>query len=163
MFVSRRARRLISGPAVGLGLLFFVFSNQAPPAGYTGDIRENDLRVRQIFAEMREQPGANPPGELRLRYGGTRGDYLAFYDLEGRDIFFRYREDRFDRRAEKKTRELIAGQAYRVRGEYTGVIVEGVFFAAGAEEYPEALQNSAAVLAYNYGSAFPLRLEQVLY
>ncbi|MCR9143464.1 MAG: hypothetical protein NXI24_14535 [bacterium] len=151
------------------GLALFVFcltSNQAPSGGnqiYQGDIREDDLRVSQIFAQMRERPGENPPEELRLRYGGPRGDYLSFYDLEGRDIYFRYREDRFDRRADKKVRELIEGQAFRVRGEFRGVLVDGVFYPAGRDDYPEALREAGAILAYSYTSAFPLRMEQILY
>ncbi len=143
-------------------LAAFLMSYQAPPP-YTGDIREDDPRVRQILAEMRNAPDENPPEEWKLRYGGPRGDYLAFYDLEGRDVYFRYREDRFDRRSEKKRQELIAGQGYRVRGRFQGVLVDGVFFAADSGNYPDALREPEALLAYEYVSVFPLRIEQILY
>ena len=109
------------GGASGDGILRAQSFAQSPapepaqsPERYTGDIRQSDPRAAEILAALRE--GTQPPTELRLRYSGTRGDYLAFYDIEGRDIMYRYREDRFDRRAEKRIQDLIAGQAYRVSG-----------------------------------------------
>lgn len=159
------SRRLTRPTAiyVGLCLALLIFSNQTTPPDYRGDIRESDIRVSEIFESIRKQPGEVPPEELRLRYSGPRGDYIAFYDLEGRDIYFRYREDRFDRRAEKKIQTLISGEAYRVKGEFQGVVLDGVFFEAGTAEYREAIQEKGGVLAYTYGSAFPLRMEQILY
>ena len=148
-----------------LTLVFFgglsILGAQSSEQRYTGDIRETDPRVREIVAGMRS--GGAAPEEIRLRYGGKRGDYLAFYDLEGRYVYFRYREDRFDRRAEKKIVDLIEGQAYRVRGNFRGLVLDGVFFSGDAPTYQDALKQSDCILAYDYDRAYPLRLDQILY
>ncbi|MCB1327318.1 MAG: hypothetical protein KDK35_18925, partial [Leptospiraceae bacterium] len=116
---SMAHRRLVSVACS----LFLLLSHAALAA--PGDLEESDLRLSGLTASLQE--GATPPGELRLRYSGPRGDYLAFYDLDGHEGYFRYREDRFDRRSERKLRELIPGQAYLVRGSLTGLLTaEGV-------------------------------------
>ena len=137
-----------------------VLRGQSPK--YAGDIREDDLRVKDLRASLLSG-GQNLPAALRLRYSGPRGDYLAFYDLAGIDVYFRYREDRFDRRAEKKLRDLIAGQAYSVQGRFRGVIHDGVFYEQGAAEFPENLASPGSILAFEFVAATPLRLDQILY
>lgn len=150
----------IASALAGSAVLRARDSGQAPEP-YTGDIRQRDPRAAELLAALRA--GTPPPAELRLRYSGTRGDYLAFYDIEGRDIMYRYREDRFDRRAEKRIEDLIAGQAYRVSGRFTGVLVDGVFYAEDSERYRDARNDAKALLAYEYQQAVSLRLEQILY
>lgn len=135
----------------------------SPPARDTfeDDIRETDPRVEEIRARV--AAGEAAPAEIRLRYSGKRGDFLAFYDIEGREVFFRYREDRFDRRAERRIADLIEGQAYRVKGRFVGVLLNSQWIAREAPEYAAAIQNPDCVLAYEYESAYPLRADQILF
>jgi hypothetical protein len=128
---------------------------------FEDDIRETDPRAEEIRARV--AGGAAAPAEIRLRYSGKRGDFLAFYDIEGREIHFRYREDRFDRRAERRVADLIEGQAYRVKGRYAGVLLNSQWIAVGAPEYAAAIQDPDCVLAYEYESAYPLRADQILF
>lgn len=135
----------------------------APPESgvFEDDIRETDPRVEEIRARV--AAGESAPAEIRLRYSGKRGDFLAFYDIEGREMFFRYREDRFDRRAERRVADLIEGQAYRVKGRFVGVLLNGQWIAREAPEYAASIQNADCVLAYEYESAYPLRVDQILF
>lgn len=135
----------------------------SPPTreGYEDDIRETDPRVEEIRARV--AAGGDAPAEIRLRYSGKRGDFLAFYDIEGREMFFRYREDRFDRRAERRVADLIEGQAYRVKGRFVGLLLNSQWIARGAPEYAAAVQNPDCVLTYEYESAYPLRADQILF
>ena len=128
---------------------------------YEGDIREKDPREAEIKRDI--AGGGVPPASIRLRYSGTREDYLAFYDLTGRKIYYRYREDRFDDRAKKKIRNLIPGQAYKVAGPFLGVVLAGKFIARGASDYADALAQKQSILVFEYKSAFPLRMEQIIF
>jgi hypothetical protein len=128
---------------------------------FEDDIRETDPRVAEIRARV--AGGDAAPTEIRLRYSGKRGDFLAFYDIEGREMHFRYREDRFDRRAERRVADLIEGQAYRVKGRYAGVLLNSQWIAVGAPEYAAAIQDPDCILAYEYDSAYPLRADQILF
>lgn len=127
---------------------------------YEGDIRERDPRAREIRAQI--IAGKPAPLAIRLRYSGTWRDYAVFYDLAGREILFRYREDRFDRRAEKKIRNLVKGEAYLVKGQFTGVLLRGKFVAQKGRDFAKALRAPDATLVYDYGSAATLRLEQII-
>lgn len=132
-----------------------------PQRPYEGDIRESDLRVEEIKAALAK--GEPAPAALRLRYRGTQGDFAVFYDLLGRQLFYRYREDRFDRRAEKKLVGLIEGQAYLVSGTFLGLRLEGAFAAPGSAEFKQFLSNRNGALEYEFGSATALRVEQILF
>lgn len=127
---------------------------------FAGDIREQDLRVSEILNGLRD--GQAAPTTIRLRYSGTRGDYLAFYDYVGREIYYRYRRNRFDDRAERKIQWLIAGQAYAVQGDYTGIMSVGVFYSRNDDRYREILGEPDIMPVYNYQGAQPLRLEQII-
>jgi len=127
---------------------------------YQGDIREDDLRVHEIKANI---AAGNTPADLRLRYSRPVGDYLAFYDLEGQEIYYQYREDRFDRRADKIRDSLFPGQAYRVSGNFLGLSLAAEFIPRTDARFSGLLLQSQAVLTYRFGSAEPLRLEQILF
>ena len=133
----------------------------APASPYQGDIREKDPRVKDIRALIRK--GNAAPGAIRLRYSGRRGNYAAFYDLEGKNIYYRFRDDRFDRRALRKLAHVIRGQAYLVRGPFLGVILRRKFFPTNAPEYPKALADRNSILVFDFQGARPLRLEQILF
>ncbi len=147
----------------GILNLSIAAQSASEPQPYSGsDIRETDPRVKEIRERYLAQNTA-PPETWRLRYSGKRGDYLAFYDLEGRQVFYRYREDRFDRRAEKRVSDLIEGQAYNVRGKFTGLVLDGIFTSVGDEKFNEYFGNASSIPAYDYIDAAPLRFEQILY
>lgn len=153
---SMAHRRLVSVACS----LFLLLSHAALAA--PGDLEESDLRLSGLTASLQE--GATPPGELRLRYSGPRGDYLAFYDLDGHEGYFRYREDRFDRRSERKLRELIPGQAYLVRGSLTGLLTaEGVPISLTAPAWRDELARGNVRLVFEYQGVRPLILDAILY
>ncbi|MCA9809092.1 MAG: hypothetical protein KC473_02045 [Candidatus Dadabacteria bacterium] len=127
-----------------------------------GDLEEGDQRLSGLAADLLN--GVSPPGELRLRYSGPRGDYLSFYDLDGHEAYFRYREDRFDRRSERKLRELIPGQAYLVRGSLTGLLTaEGVPISLTAPAWRDELARGNVRLVFEYQGVRPLILDAILY
>ena len=142
------------------GMPLAVQSPNPPRRPYEGDIRERDARLEQVKEQLRK--GEATPATLRLRYGGTRNDYAIFYDLVGREILYRYREDRFDRRSDKKVRGLIEGQAYQVSGQFLGARLKEVLAAPGSGEYMRFLADEDSTLEYDFGAALPLRLEQIL-
>ena len=128
---------------------------------YEGDIRESDLRVKELKANLLR--GRAAPNEIRLRYSGKRGDYLAFYDIDGEEVYYRYREDRFDRLAERRVRDLIPGQAYVVTGAFLGVLLKNKLVLRGAGSFRRDLSDDDSIPAYQYEKAVPLRLEQILF
>ncbi|MBI3394704.1 MAG: hypothetical protein HY042_02605 [Spirochaetia bacterium] len=134
---------------------------QEAASPYEGDIRESDPRVGEIKKKI--SSGEPPPEKIRLRYGGERGDFLSFYDLEGKEILFRFREDRFDDRGADKARGLIAGQAYEVSGRFTGLLLRSKFTARAAAEFAKEITDQNALLVYDFTEALPLRLEQILF
>lgn len=143
------------------GLPLAVQGTAEPRRPYEGDIRESDPRLDEIKQKLRR--GEAPPGEIRLRYGGTRGDHAMFYDLVGRQLYFRYREDRFDRRGDRKVKGLIEGQAYLVSGAYRGARLGEVVSPPGSPNYNSLLENEDSTLEYDFGAAVPLRMEQILF
>ncbi|MBX7059161.1 MAG: hypothetical protein K1X75_13930 [Leptospirales bacterium] len=133
----------------------------ASDSPYEGDIRENDPRLDEIRKAM--QQGQTPPASIRLRYSGVRGDYLSFFDLDGREALFRYREDRFDRRAERRIAPIIAGQAYEVRGNFLGLLASGQWIDRNAAEFGGRLGIGDSTLVFEFVDARPLRLDQALF
>ena len=128
---------------------------------YEGDIRESDPRVEEVKQLLMQKKPA--PTEIRLRYSGSRGDYLAFYDLTGRFIYFRFREDRFDDRGDRRKRDLVKGGAYLVRGDFSGLLLDRKFIKKDIDDFQKALKVRDSLLVYKYLSAKPLRLEQILF
>lgn len=128
---------------------------------YEGDITEDDPRVDEVRANIVE--GQAPPQSLKLRYGGARGNYVSFYDIEGRVIYYRYREDRFDRRAERKIRGLVEGQAYRVEGGLRGLLADEKFIARTDAVFPQLLPDEDSILVFEFEGAYPLRIDQILF
>lgn len=141
-------------------------ARNTPDAGHTiplrvgEDIRESDPRLAEIKGEIRKNGAA--PKSLRLRYSGVRDDFLVFFDLVGDIVYFRYREDRFDLRAEKKIRNLISGAAYLVSGELTGLFYADKYFNRSDPEFISSLEKKDAILIFLYQEAKPLRLENTL-
>ena len=131
------------------------------PEKYEGDIRDSDPRAAEILDALRS--GRTLSDGYRLRYSGVRGDFLSFYDLDGREIYYRYREDRFDDRGDARMRDLISGEAYVVHGQFQGMLVEGKLTASTDPEFRKILENPEAVPVFLFQSAESLRLEQIIF
>ena len=142
------------------GMPLAVQSPNPPRRPYEGDIRESDMRLELLKERLRKGDTAIPA--LRLRYSGTRDDYAVFYDLVGRELLYRYREDRFDRRGDRKVKNLIEGQAYAVAGRFLGARLRAVLAVPGSPDYASFLANDDATLEFEFESAVPLRMEQIL-
>lgn len=84
---------------------------------YQGDISWDSPRLSS-YQEL-----GSFPEEFLLRYRGCEGDYVVFYDLDGKEALFQFRRNRFDLDAEKKLIGLFEGQAYRVKGSFKGMLV----------------------------------------
>jgi len=127
---------------------------------YQGDIRESDIRRRELMELLKKD---QIPPKLRLRYSRTESDFLVFYDLEGKSIYYQYREDRFDRDAEEKIGDLIPGEAYEVTGTYLGIFNLYEIFSKDNPGYAKLLSSPDAIPAFKYVTAMPLRIDQILF
>lgn len=136
-----------------------VFAQERP--AYEGDIRESDPRLEEIKKAL--AAGQSAPASLRLRYAGPRGDFLAFYDLEGREILYQFRDDRFDDRGDAALQSLVAGQAYEVSGNFLGVFFKNHLARTGDADYSAALLVPDSTIVYRFQGVVPLRLEQILF
>jgi hypothetical protein len=63
------------------------------------------------------------PPSMKLFYRGKKEHYAVFYDLNGHEVYFRYRVDKFDEKAEAKLTGLFPGHGYQVSGKFIGVIL----------------------------------------
>ncbi|MCB1190670.1 MAG: hypothetical protein H7A23_23170 [Leptospiraceae bacterium] len=61
--------------------------------------------------------------EISLFYKGKYSDYVVFYDLSGEEIYYKYRRNKFDIRAERRVISLVPGYAYRVNGNFIGMYI----------------------------------------
>lgn len=148
------------------GALAILFLLLVPPVlaapqeqPWEGDISETDLRRRQLIVLIKKK---QIPPWMKLRYSRTESDFLVFYDLEGKDIYFRYREDRFDLDAEKRIAHLTKGEAYDVAGTFAGVMLYSVLYSDENAKFLEMLEKTDSVPVFLYKSARPLRADQIL-
>ncbi len=84
---------------------------------YEKDISTKEKRISEYKKE------GNFPEDWKLFYKTKESDYIVFYDLDGNEVYFKYRRDALDREAEKKTVGLFIGQAYRIKGKLLGIIL----------------------------------------
>ncbi len=101
-------------------LIFFIATDPIPVEKYRGDISIKEKRVRDFKKEITEVSYSFPK-QLKLFYKKTYSDYAVFYDLNGDEVYYRYRRNKFDSDGEKLLTGLFSGQAYRVNGEFAGV------------------------------------------
>lgn len=128
-------------------------------AGPFDEIRESDPRVKEIRQEL---AAGTVREDFRLRYGGTRGDYLTFYDRINDEIYFRYREDRFDTRSAKRIRNLIEGEPYRAFGTFSGVILADIWYPRSHPDFVKLINDPQSIPVFDYIRAESLRLEEML-
>ena len=145
----------------GLPLAGGLLAQESTDSTWKSDLKESDLDANG-FRELLLRK-ASLPKKIRLRYSRTYLNYAIFYDLRGREIYFRYREHRFDYRAERKLRGLIAGQAYELSVEVEGLVANHRSYKAADEEFYDILRNKDNVLVFRFIDAYPLRTEQILF
>lgn len=85
---------------------------------YTGPISRSEKRILDGKAEFLKS--GTFPLEWKLFFKGKQGDFVVFYDLNGDEIHYRYRRNKFDLDAEVFVKDLFSGNPYRVKGEWIG-------------------------------------------
>lgn len=148
------------------GLLCLVASGtaQAQPAGsapYEGLLRESDMRLFQFRDALKEQKPL--PDFLYLRYRGREWNHVVFYDLDGKEALFRYRTDRFDDLAERKIRDLLPGQVYRLPVKFVGLIERRIVYPPGTPDFQRLLDSDAGRPAFEFLSAEPRQPDFIIY
>jgi hypothetical protein len=98
-----------------INLLFLSSPSQGQK--YEKDISFKEKRVLEFKKE------AKYTDDWKLFYKGKDTDYVVFYDLDGQEVYFKYRRDHLDREAENLIVGLFVGQAYRIKGRFFGIIL----------------------------------------
>ncbi|EPG76190.1 hypothetical protein LEP1GSC058_0629 [Leptospira fainei serovar Hurstbridge str. BUT 6] len=104
--------------------LAFTFRIASEPAGntYRGTISLDEPRSLDMKESLSDS-SPNFPEKLKLFFQGLAGNYAVFYDWNGHTFYFKYRENKFDRRLRKYASRLSGGAPYEVTGDYLGVFV----------------------------------------
>ncbi|WP_244245589.1 LIC_11959 family protein [Leptospira kemamanensis] len=100
--------------------LFFFTSSliSETDAKYSGPIARSEKRI--LDGKLEFEKTGNFPLEWKLYFKAKQGDFVVFYDLNGDEIHFRYRRNKFDLDAEFFVKDLFVGNPYRVKGEWIG-------------------------------------------
>ncbi len=114
-FFFSNLMRVVGG--IFLFSFFSLVSNTLLSEKYESDIAESEKRILDYKKE------GKIPDEMKLFYKGKEGDYIVFYDLDGQEIFYKYRRNRFDLDSETKLIGLHRGQAYRIKGRFRGIFL----------------------------------------
>ncbi|ABZ93430.1 Hypothetical protein LBF_0899 [Leptospira biflexa serovar Patoc strain 'Patoc 1 (Ames)'] len=85
---------------------------------YSGPISRTEKRI--LDGKLEYQKTGNFPLEWKLYFKAKQGDFVVFYDLNGDEIHFRYRRNKFDLDAEFFVKDLFVGNPYLVKGEWIG-------------------------------------------
>ncbi|MCW7504843.1 hypothetical protein ND855_11975 [Leptospira sp. 1 VSF14] len=102
-----------------IGFLFLTTSLfSEADSKYTGPISRSEKRI--LDGKMEFQKTGVFPLEWKLYFKGKQGDFVVFYDLNGDEIHFRYRRNKFDLDAEFFVKDLFIGNPYLVKGEWIG-------------------------------------------
>lgn len=101
-----------------IAYLLFIFSFTLLASDlYSPDgIAPTQPRLRDI----KQQKKGTMANCIQLKYRGQQADYAIFYDLNGDELYIKYRRNKFDKRAESLVKNLIPGLAYLVAGEWLG-------------------------------------------
>lgn len=97
---------------------FFCIFSVMSEEKYQNDISIHEKRVNDYRKEK------NFPSEWKLFYKCLESDYAVFYDLEGQEVFFKYRKNKFDLDASFRVSGLVPGQSYRVYGRFIGLFIQ---------------------------------------
>ncbi|XDD47352.1 hypothetical protein AB3N60_04500 [Leptospira sp. WS39.C2] len=85
---------------------------------YSGPISRSEKRI--LDGKLEFQKTGNFPLEWKLYFKAKQGDFVVFYDLNGDEIHFRYRRNKFDLDGEFFVKDLFVGNPYLVKGEWIG-------------------------------------------
>ncbi len=139
---------------------------------YNSNIKQEEPRIKDVRLNLSKDLPPFPKNGLLLFYSRqSDANYLVFYDRDGQELYFRYREDRFDRDAEKKLPFLRKGQAYRLKspGTLLGILL-GPFFGPTAskkffpvQQHKPHLSNTQATLVFQFEGATDTSLDQLLF
>ncbi|MCE9599216.1 MAG: hypothetical protein K8S54_14735 [Spirochaetia bacterium] len=158
--------RAISVSLMSLLAMFATFAFSLPrllaqekEGPYEGDIHESDLRRKELIERIKKN---EIPASIRLRYSRKEGDFLEFYDLEGKAIYYKYREDRFDRDSDARVLFLISGSAYEVTGKFLGFYHLSRLYSPESPEFAERLADPDSIPVFLFNAARPLRTDQIL-
>lgn len=125
---------------------------------YEADIHSTDKRINDSRNIKDHQ---SFPNTWRLYYKGIHGNYAVFYDLNGMDVYFRFRYDKFDLDGLAKLDGIQAGIGYQVRGTLIGMFVYRESQSPMIESWkvrlqkdftPEQIQNMDNILVYELNS-----------
>ncbi|WP_108927598.1 LIC_11959 family protein [Leptospira johnsonii] len=96
----------------------------AEPAGntYRGTITLQEPRALDLKESLTDS-SPNYPETIKLYYQGLKENYVVFYDWNGHTLYYKYRDNKFDKRLRKYVSRLASGAPYEVTGEYQGVFV----------------------------------------
>ena len=97
-------------------IILFVSNSLLYSQKYEKDISTTEKRINEF------KKSGEYPEDWKLFYRGKESDFVVFYDLDGTEIYFKYRRDHLDRESEKKTVGLFQGQAYRIKGKFMGIL-----------------------------------------
>ena len=78
-------------------------------------------RISEIKEKLSET--ISFPVTWKLRYRGTKDNYAIFYDISGKEVYFKYRRNKFDEDGIRKIRFLLSGVLYEIKGEFAGMYV----------------------------------------
>ena len=161
-FERQTARGLLIVRATPAEVWELRLARKIPP--YSGDITEQDPRIRDLLQSLRNQNQA--PTEQKLFFSRRETLYLVFYDLEGTEVKYQYRKDRWETDELKKVRFLIPGSAYRVLGGLKGLILDEKIILQTDQRFQDTINQRSLedfYLLFDFESAEPLRKEQILY
>jgi hypothetical protein len=96
---------------------YLLLSNKLFSQRFEKDISFKEKRVLEYKKE------STYPTDWKLFYKGKDTDYVVFYDLDGQEVYFKYRKDHLDREAERNIQGLFVGQAYRIKGRAWGILL----------------------------------------
>jgi hypothetical protein len=162
-------------------IVFYIFLPSIPSANlfaqkYEGLIKQSDFRVKDLMILLKKKeestrtaavPSAaatSIPNEFRLRYSRMeQWIYLVFYDLDGREIWFRFRDIRWDDRGDRILKKVIPGDAYIISGDYLGLIHKGRLIRKENQKYKDILKDADSMAVFKYTESRQISPEYILY
>lgn len=131
---------------------------------YRGLITEDDPRVVDIIRNI--EKNLPPEKSYRLRFSRIEEwIFLVFYDLDGREIFYKFRDSRWDDRPMKVASTLFEGRAYQVQGEWIGIYFQGRFYNQSSKRFSELVsqlaRNNNIIPVFSFDSVHPLILDKI--
>ena len=107
------------------------------------------------------------PDTWKLYYQGTNDDFAVFYDIAGREVWFRYRRNKFDDEGINSIRFLVSGILYKIRGEFSGMFLYSdkivPYFKKAEELSPEMKKSSPAIPVFRLIEYQSLASEDIIF